>query len=148
MSLFSQDPLPVGSEAPLFEAVDDAGAVVSLAAHRGRPVVLLFYPGDDTPTCTRQLCALRDSYEPLVNAGAAVFGVNPRSAKSHRAFRQKYGFQFPLIVDEGRRIAHAYRCGRLIVTRTVYAISTEGRIVFAGRGQPAVRDYLPLLSLR
>jgi peroxiredoxin Q/BCP len=84
----------------------------------------------------------------LASAGAVVYGVNPSSGQSHRAFREKHGFPFPLIVDEGRRIAHAYRCGRFIVTRTVYVISAGGKIAFAGRGQPPVGAYLPLLSLR
>jgi peroxiredoxin Q/BCP len=148
MGLFRQDLLPLGVEAPLFEAQDDSGAAVRLADLRGRFVVLVFYPADGTPTCTRQLCELRDSHEPLRAAGAAVYGVNPLSARSHAAFRTKHGFPFPLIVDEGRRIAHAYRCGRLLVTRTVYVISPEGRIVFAARGAPPVEAYLPLLSRR
>lgn len=148
MGLFRQELLPVGAEAPLFEARDDSGAAVRLADLRGRFVVLVFYPADGTPICTRQLCALRDSYEPLRTAGAAVYGVNPLSARSHAAFRAKHDFPFPLIVDEGRRIAHAYRCGRLLVTRTVYVISPEGRIVFAERGAPPAEAYLPLLSRR
>ena len=148
MGLFSQDLLPLGAEAPGFDAVDDAGAPVSLAGLRGRHVVLVFYPGDDTPTCTRQLCDIRDSFEALERTGAAVYGVNPFGEKSHAAFRAKFKFPFPLIVDRGMRIMRAYRCGRLIVTRTVYVISPEGRIVFAERGKPGVEAYLPLLSLR
>lgn len=148
MGLLAGDLLPVGSEAPLFEARDDSGKLVRLADLRGQPVVLLFYPGDDTPTCTKQLCELRDGYSLLRENSAAVFGVNPFSAKSHAAFRLKHSFPFPLIVDEGRRIMRAYKCGRWIVARTVYVIGAGGRIVFAQRGQPPVSAYLPLLSLR
>lgn len=148
MGIFGSDPLPVGAQAPLFEARDESGGAVRLADLRGRPVVLLFYPGDDTPVCTRQLCELRDEWAALKASGAAVYGVNPFSAKSHAAFRAKHRFPFPLIVDEGRRLMKAYRCGRLIVTRTLYVISADGRIAFAQRGQPRVADYLPLLSLR
>lgn len=94
------------------------------------------------------MCSLRDSHESLARAGAAVYGVNPWSAASHAAFRARHRFPFPLIVDRGRRIAHAYRCGRLLVTRTVYVISPEGRIVFGERGAPPAEAYLPLLSRR
>ncbi len=148
MGLLAGDPLPVGAEAPLFEARDDTGALVRLADLRGRPVVLLFYPGDGTPKCTRQLCELRDSYGPLSASGAAVFGVNPFGARSHAAFRAKFSFPFPLLVDEGRRIMRAYRCGRFIVARTVYVVGADGRIAFAQRGEAPVSAYLPLLSLR
>jgi peroxiredoxin Q/BCP len=148
MGFLAGDPLPVGAEAPLFEALDDSGAPVRLADLRGRPVVLLFYPGDDTPTCTRQLCELRDSYGELSASGAAVFGVNPFGTRSHAAFRAKFSFPFPLIVDAGRRIMRAYRCGRFIVARTVYVVGADGRIAFAQRGEAPVSAYLPLLSLR
>jgi peroxiredoxin Q/BCP len=135
-------PLQVGGAAPEFTARDHNGRAVTLAALRGRPVVLVFYPGDGTPTCTRQLCALRDRWPGLAEAGAAVFGINGWSAKSHRRFIAKCGFPFPLLVDEDGDIAAAYRAGGRVVRRTVYVIGPGGEVRFARRGVPAVEEIL------
>ena len=93
--LFS-DPLPVGSQAPDFSVPDDSGATVTLSALRGKNVVLVFYPGDDTPTCTKQLCEFRDRWEQAKMRNVLVYGVNPRgcgvirsSVKSSN-FRSRY----------------------------------------------------------
>ena len=79
--LFS-DPLPVGTPAPDFTALDDSGRTVALSALRGRNVVLVFYPGDDTPGCTKQLCQFRDDWSQAVARHVEVFGVNPQSAEA------------------------------------------------------------------
>jgi thioredoxin-dependent peroxiredoxin len=139
---FFSDPLPAGTPAPDISAADETGAPVKLSALRGRPVVLLFYPGDDTPTCTQQLCELRDNWAALQKSDAAVFGVNPRGAESHRRFGSKFSFPFPLIVDAGGRVASDYRCGGLVVRRTVYVIGRDGRIAWSVRGRPAVEEIL------
>src|SRR5579883_3627780 len=95
--LFS-DPLPVGAPAPDFSLPDAEGHLVRLSDLRGRNVVLVFYPGDDTPGCTRQLCQFRDSWEAARARGVEVFGVNPQSAAKHARFRGKFQFPFPLLV--------------------------------------------------
>jgi peroxiredoxin Q/BCP len=133
-------PLQPGQEAPDFTARDQEGRSVTLSALRGRPVVLVFYPGDDTPTCTRQLCELRDGWAGLAGSGAAVFGINAWSAESHRKFVLKFGFPFPLLVDEGGRIAAAYQAGGRVARRTVYVIGPDGIVRFARRGVPAVEE--------
>ena len=102
-SWFWSDPLPAGSEAPDFSLPDESGRAVRLAALRGHNVVLVFYPGDDTPGCTKQLCQFRDDWKEAQTRGAMVFGVNPQSARNHGAFRRKYSFPFPLLVPRRRR---------------------------------------------
>lgn len=139
--LFS-DPLPVGSKAPEFSLPDETGATVTLASLRGKNVVLVFYPGDDTYTCTRQLCEFRDQWDRANERNVAVFGVNPQSAGRHRKFRAKYHFPFPLLVDQGQQTGKLYRASGLIVKRTVYLIGPDGAILYARRGKPDPEEVL------
>lgn len=139
--LFS-DPLPVDAAAPDFSAADDSGRTVTLAALRGRYVVLVFYPGDDTPGCTKQLCQFRDNWSQATAQGVEVFGVNPQNARHHTSFRKKFRFPFPLLVDERQIIAQAYHANGLIVKRTVYLIGPDGKILFARRGMPDPSEVL------
>lgn len=131
-----------GEMAPDFTATTHAGAVVHLAGLRGKQrVVLVFYPGDDTPVCTRQLCELRDDWSALQSADTIVFGVNPASEAKHAQFAAKYRLPFPLLADVGSRIAAAYGCSALfglLIRRTVYVIDKRGRVIFSQRGKPAV----------
>lgn len=140
-----QQPLPAGTQAPDFECLDEQGHTVSLHALRGRPVLLVFYPGDDTPGCRKQLCEVRDSWQQLKERGVAVFGVNPQGAESHRRFSQKYGFPFPILVDTRRRIAEKYHAGGLLVKRTVVLIGSDGIIRFSERGMPSPETVLRAL---
>jgi peroxiredoxin Q/BCP len=133
--LFSK-PLPEGSAAPDFSLADESGASVTLSGLRGRWVALVFYPGDNTPGCTKQLCEFRDSWEAVRARGMAVFGVNPQSAQSHAQFRVKFGFPFPLLVDKGRKVAALYHAGGPIVRRTVYLIGPDGVVRLGRRGMP------------
>ena len=139
--LFS-DPLPVGATAPDFSLPDDSGRLVALSALRGKPVALVFYPGDDTPTCTKQLCEFRDSWNEAKKRGVAVYGINPWSAQSHAGFRKKHKLPFPLLVDEGRKVAALYHADGLVVKRTVYLIGPDGEIRFAKRGKPSPEEVL------
>jgi peroxiredoxin Q/BCP len=139
---FFSDPLPTGTPAPDFTLPDDAGNQVQLSALRGKNVVLVFYPGDSTPGCTRQLCQLRDSWDSARARGVEVFGVNPQGASSHAGFRSKYKLPFPLLVDAGRKVASLYNANGIIVKRTVYLIGPDGVIRFARRGMPAPAEVL------
>lgn len=140
--LFS-DPLPAGAEAPDFTARDQDGNSVSLSALRGESnVVLVFYPGDETPGCRKQLCEFRDRWDLARAKDTLVFGVNPQSAKSHQTFRDNRGFPFPLLVDRRKRIASLYNSNALIVRRTVYLIGKSGLIRFARRGMPKPGEVL------
>ncbi len=139
--LFS-DPLPAGAPAPDFALPDESGHLVALSALRGRNVVLVFYPGDDTPGCTKQLCQFRDHWSQARARGVEVFGVNPQNALKHDKFRQKYHFQFPLLVDDGQKVAALYHANGLIVKRTVYVIGPDGKIRFGKRGMPDPAEVL------
>jgi peroxiredoxin Q/BCP len=139
--LFS-DPLPVGANAPEFSVLDDAGRTVTFSGLRGRYVVLVFYPGDDTPGCTKQLCQFRDNWSQAIAGGVVVFGVNPQNARHHSDFRKKFKFPFPLLVDERQKVAQAYHANGLIVKRTVYLIGPDGKFLFSRRGMPSPAEVL------
>lgn len=139
--LFSS-PLAVGTPAPDFALPDESDRVVTLSALAGKRVVLVFYPGDDTPGCTKQLCQFRDDWSAAQKAGVQVFGVNPGNARSHGKFREKYHFPFPLLVDQGQKVAELYHANGIIVKRTVYGIGTDGKIRFASRGMPSPAEVL------
>jgi len=142
LSWLWSDPLAEGSAAPDFSALDDAGRTVTLTAQRGRNVVLVFYPGDDTPGCTKQLCEFRDRWDEAHARGVEVYGVNPQSGAKHTRFRDKFSFPFPLLVDAGRRIAKLYHADGIIIKRTVYLIGPDGTIRFARRGMPSPAEVL------
>jgi peroxiredoxin Q/BCP len=141
-SWFWSDPLPAGSAAPDFSLPDESGRIVRLADLRGRNVILVFYPGDDTPGCTRQLCRFRDDWKEAQARGVEIFGVNPQSSRHHIEFRRKYSFPFPLLVDQGQKMGKLYRTNGLIVKRTVYLIGPDGTLRFAKRGMPPPAEVL------
>ena len=135
--------LTVGMLAPAFALEDQDGKVVRLEEFRGkRNVVLVFYPGDNTPVCTKQLCAIRDDFADFERSDVAVFGINAQSAKSHRKFVEKQRFPFPLLVDSDKKVVTAYGTKGLLTKRTVYGIDKDGRIVFAQRGVPGTDEIL------
>jgi thioredoxin-dependent peroxiredoxin len=139
--LFS-DPLPVGADAPDFTLPDEEGKPVSLARLRGRNVVLVFYPADETTLCTKQLCEFRDSWALAESKNAVVFGVNPSGEEKHAKFRAHHKFPFPLLADAGQRVGQLYRTKGLIVKRTVYLIGKSGKIRYAKRGKPSPEEVL------
>ncbi len=139
--LFS-DPLTVGTPAPDFSLPDQDGKTVSLAAMRGHNVVLIFYPGDDTPGCTKQLCEFRDRWADARSKNTLVFGVNPQKPASHANFIRKSNLPFPLLVDAGQKMGETYHTKGLIVKRTVYLIGPGGVIRFARRGMPKASEVL------
>ena len=139
--LFS-DPLPVGSPAPDFTLSDDAGNKVALASLRGKNVVLVFYPRDETSVCTQQLCEFRDQWADVKAKNAAVFGINQQDAASHAKFREHQRYPFPLLSDPGQKIGEAYHTKGFIVKRTVYLIGPDGIIRYAKRGKPEPPEVL------
>lgn len=129
--------LSVGMSAPNFTAPVDDGSTVSLSDFKGKPVVLYFYPQDDTETCTKQACAFRDNMERLTAKGAIVIGVSPDSVKLHTKFKTKYDLNFILVSDEDKSICDKYGVwamktlyGRdyMGVVRTTFVINTKGII--------------------
>ena len=124
-----------GKKAPDFTLTSDSGDPVTLSGLRGKPVVLYFYPKDDTPGCTTQACGIRDVYGELERAGAVVLGVSPDSEKSHVKFREKYELPFTLLADSDHAVAEQYGVwgekkymGRtyLGVLRTTFVIDADG----------------------
>ena len=97
-----------GTPAPDFELPSDSGDRVRLFDLRGNPVVLYFYPKDDTPGCTKQACGIRDAYGEFERAGAVVFGVSPDDEASHVRFREKYELPFTLLADTDHTVAEQY----------------------------------------
>ncbi len=144
--------LKVGDVAPDFQLSDDDGKTIKLSSYRGKnPVVLIFYPGDETPLCTAQLCAARDSSSQYQEAGAVVFGINGGSQGSHENFSNKHGFTFPLLVDKGLEVSGRYDAvlgfGLLkLVNRTVVVVNEEGKIIFFKRGVPSTEEILAPLK--
>jgi peroxiredoxin Q/BCP len=97
-----------GKPAPDFELTSDSGESVKLSDLRGKPVVLYFYPKDDTPGCTTQACGIRDVYGELQQAGAVVLGVSPDDERSHVKFKEKYELPFTLLADTDHAVAEEY----------------------------------------
>lgn len=100
--------LKIGSKAPDFVLTDEQGQKVKLSQFRGKPVVLYFYPKDDTSGCTAQACGFRDRYDAIQDAGAIVLGISPQDAKSHMKFKTKYNLPFPLLSDPDHAVAEKY----------------------------------------
>ncbi|WP_319800732.1 peroxiredoxin, partial [Brevibacillus borstelensis] len=142
--------LTVGTKAPLFAAESTKGRIDLQTFIGKKKIVLIFYPGDDTPVCTKQLCAIRDRYSDLEAADAVVIGINPADLTSHRAFSGKFGYDFPLIADGDHAIRKAYGVGKvlgfLFQQRIVYIIDKHGMIAYARKGNPAVTELLQVVN--
>lgn len=124
--------IAVGDVAPDFSLPAQDGTTVSLSDFRGqKPVVLYFYPKDDTPGCTIEACSFRDSYTAFQEAGAVVLGVSSDSVDSHQRFAQKYNLPFQLLSDAGDRLRQAYGVPKtlfVIPGRVTYVIDKEGKV--------------------
>lgn len=127
-----------GSMAPDFVLEDELGVERQLSEFRGKPVVLYFYPADDTPGCTKEACNFRDDYSMYTQAGVVVLGISPDSVRSHAKFKSKYGLPFSLLSDPGHAICSRYGVwgskqfmGRSFdgVLRTTFLIDRNGRIL-------------------
>ncbi len=100
--------LAAGDRAPAFTLPDQDGAKVSLSGLAGAPVVVYFYPADDTPGCTKEACQFNDNLRAFSRAGVAVLGISPDDAETHRAFRSKFSLRFPLLSDPGHKVMERY----------------------------------------
>jgi peroxiredoxin Q/BCP len=129
-----------GAKAPDFTAVAHDGSEVKLSAFKGRPVVLYFYPKDDTPGCTVEACGFRDAHARFGRHKAVVLGVSPDSPRSHEKFRQKFGLPFTLLADEDHTLAQKYGAWReksmygkrfMGIARSTFVIDRAGRIAKA-----------------
>jgi len=129
-----------GQPAPEFTLPSDTGETVSLESLRGKPVVLYFYPKDDTPGCTAQACGIRDAWDEFVRAGAVVLGVSPDDEASHVKFKAKYELPFTLLADTDHVVADAYGvwgektfAGKTYmgVNRSTFVIDADGNVAKA-----------------
>lgn len=123
----------VGDTAPDFTLTSQNGSQVSLKDFRGRPVVLYFYPADDTPGCTAESCAFRDQYEVFTSAGAEVIGVSGDSPESHQKFAAKHNLPFILLSDKGNKVRGEYGAKAmfgLFPGRVTYVIDGNGVIQY------------------
>ena len=131
------DWIEAGSKAPAFTLTADDGTKVRLSELKGSPVVLYFYPKDDTPGCTREACAFRDQKAALKKLGAKVFGISPDDVASHEKFRDKYNLNFSLLADPGHKMAEKYGAWReknmygkkkMGIQRSTYLIDAAGKV--------------------
>jgi len=121
--------LKVNDKAPQFVLEDDQGKKFSLADQAGHKVLLVFYPGDDTPVCTKQLCDYRDGVEAFAGLGVEVVGISNDSAESHRRFREKFDLPFTLLTDPDLSVAERYDSkGILGMKRSVFLVDEAGVI--------------------
>jgi peroxiredoxin Q/BCP len=129
--------LQAGEPAPDFKLPDQEGKEVSLSGFKGTPVVLYFYPKDDTPGCTKEACAFRDARKEYEEAGAVVIGVSPDGPESHQKFARKYDLNFPLLADLDKEVCQAFGVWKeknmygkksMGVVRTTFVIDREGVI--------------------
>ncbi len=138
-----------GAAAPEFELEADDGQTVRLSDLRGKPVVLYFYPKDDTPGCTKQACGFRDAFGEFQRHGAVVLGVSPDDVASHRKFKEKYTLPFPLLADTQHEVADQYGvwgeksyAGKTYmgVNRSTFVIDADGKVARAMYGVNAERN--------
>ena len=147
-----------GDPAPDFTLTSDRGEAVTLSSLRGKPVVLYFYPKDDTPGCTTQACGIRDAYGEFERAGAIVLGVSPDDESSHVEFRNKYELPFTLLADEHHAVAEQYGVwgekkymgkSYMGINRSTFVIDADGNVKKAMRNvKPATHadDVLAALA--
>ncbi len=130
--------LTEGDPAPDFTLTSDSGDRVRLSDFRGKSVILYFYPKDDTPGCTTQACAIRDSYQDFRDAGAVVLGVSPDDEASHAKFKEKFSLPFTLLADSGHAVAEDYDVWRersmygkmfMGIERSTFVIDRDGNVV-------------------
>jgi thioredoxin-dependent peroxiredoxin len=126
-----------GTKAPAFTLLSDQGKKVKLSDFKGSPVVLYFYPRDDTPGCTREACAFRDRKSELQTMGAVVLGVSTDTVESHAKFRDKYELNFPLLADTDNKVSEAFGAWReknmygkksMGVQRSTFLIDEAGKV--------------------
>jgi peroxiredoxin Q/BCP len=127
----------VGTKAPNFAALTDTGETIALSKLKGQPVVLYFYPKDDTATCTTEACEFRDSFPRFKKGKAVILGVSPDSVKSHAKFKAKYQLPFTLVSDPDNSIALAFDVWReksmygrtyMGIERTTFVIDAKGKV--------------------
>ena len=138
----------IGDKAPSFRLWGTGGKEYALEDYAGQPVVLVFYPGDDTPVCTKQLNTYNDGLDQFTNLGAQVLAISAQDVASHERFSGKHGFAFPLLADPDKAVAGAY--GTLgpigFPRRSVFIVDGDGVIRYAHRAIAGL-TYRPVSEL-
>lgn len=129
----------VGETAPDFALPDGEGQTWRLSEHRGETVVLLFYPGDNTPVCTKQMCSVRDHWSDYAATGALVVGISTDTSDSHKAFAARHSLPFPLLADPNEEVIRAYGVRSWLPHRSARAV-----IVVDARGVVSYKKVQPL----
>ncbi|XVE53929.1 hypothetical protein DITRI_Ditri03aG0041700 [Diplodiscus trichospermus] len=143
-----------GSVPPSFTLKDQDGKNVSLSKYKGKPVVVYFYPADDTPGCTKQACAFRDSYEKFKKAGAEVVGISGDDPSSHKTFVKRYRLPFTLLSDEGNKVRKEWGVAAdlfgALPGRQTYVLDKKGvvQLIYNNQFQPEkhIDETLKLLQ--
>jgi thioredoxin-dependent peroxiredoxin len=147
--------LPLRKAAPSFSLPDESGVVRTLDEFRGRKLIIFFYPKDDTPGCTQESCDFRDRSSELKGLGFEVIGISPDSVESHKTFKDKYNFEFPLLADVEKTAALAYEVYKerslygkksMGIERSTFVISAEGMLLAEYRGVKATGHVERLLK--
>ena len=145
--------LTVGSLAPEFELLDEAGKSHKLSDYKGHKVVLYFYPKNNTPGCTKEACNFRDNFQELTDLGVKIFGVSRDSQKSHGSFKQKFSLPFTLLSDPDMTMINLYQANKgddiltsKFVKRVSYLIDEDGVIIKAYEKVNTDRHALDILE--
>ena len=144
--------IELNQKAPDFTLADSKGKKIALKSYKNKKnVVLIMYPGDDTPGCTTQLTAVRDDYQAFTDANAVVIGINHADAASHEAFIKKYSLKTPLLIDKSRAVIKKYDATKQffkneVTKRSVVIIDTDGIIRYIKRGLPSDEELLETLQ--
>lgn len=133
--------IAVGSIAPDFSLLDQRGEKVSLSDFKGKKVLLVFYPGDNTPVCTAQLCSYRDNFSAFEKAGVQILGISTDSPESKKNFAEKYRFPFPILSDGDKSVSKRYDALSFLgVSQRAYVLIDENGIV-----RCAQSEFLPIV---
>lgn len=141
--------LKIGAKAPAFNLQSSSGGMLSLKELAGRPVVIVFYPKNNTPGCDRQLAGLESRRPDFESVEAQVLAINSASVTAHENYCGKKGFQFPILSDPGEQVLARYKAQKPEgsgVLRTVYVVGKAGTIIFAERGQASYDDVLAAIE--
>ncbi len=132
--------IEVGSRAPEFKLMGTGGASYSLSQYLGKTVVLVFYPGDNTPVCTKQLCSYNNELEQFANLDAQVVAISSQYEASHEAFSKKHGFKFPLLADTDKQVSADYGVLGLfgLSRRSIFVIDAKGIVKYVHRAVTGV----------
>ena len=132
--------IEVDSRAPEFKLMGTGGASYSLSQYLGKTVVLVFYPGDNTPVCTKQLCSYNNELEQFANLDAQVLAISSQDMASHEAFAKKHGFKFPLLADTDKQVSSDYGVLGLfgLSRRSIFVIDAKGIVRYVHRALTGV----------